>query len=163
MLRKCIQLKLPGSTRTWLLCLLVVLQIVLFVRLVSEKDPSFPYGYLLKVGSRFVVAMKDPAEPYTYHMFSYVSLADALRFLSAELKMKEGRAGGYRLKLDYINLVDRFSSTIVLWKAAGYPILNRLSFLDPSEAAYFAEAFKRGSYSPSPFGHSLIFSDQSPQ
>lgn len=114
-------------------------------------------GFLVKDGNDYVVAWKVPLEnQIQYRQEKFSSLNKALHFAKDSLLLDTGRNPISELEIEHLWVQDRFGMYQLLWKTNLAPILHRLSFSNSEEAKYFAAAFRRGSYSPSPFGHSIL-------
>ena len=123
----------------------------LYLKHLWEKAAKPELGFLLKVGSSFVVAWRDPDFGFESKVFP--SLEDAM-----------GRVDGLGLNLairgnttlEYMSLKDRHGKFVLHWKTFEMRQLNRMTFNSEREAVYFANAIRRGAYTPSPFGHSVF-------
>src|SRR5262249_26393263 len=87
----------------------------------------------------------------------YSDLKDAIRFADEELGLRRGRNLLDNAEIEYLSMNDRPAGYVVQWKVAQQPFLNQLTFNSQSEAKYFWDSIRDGSYSPSVFGHSLLF------
>ena len=132
----------------------VALELVLGAYVWQRSKPPAVLGFLIKNGSQFIVCWKDKMDGYERHEAS--SIDDALRFAREELKLSAAVNPFAEFELEHVWLQDRFGTTLVMWKTAGIDFLNQITFNRRSDAVFFASAFRQGSYSPSPFGHSVL-------
>ena len=134
----------------------VVVELLLAALVWNHAKPqNVVVGFLVKNGSRYVIAWKD--EYAGYNSRSYGTLKDALHFLNDDLKLSRGRNPIANDELEFVQLQDRFGAFVLIWKTINISILNRLTFQSEADARYFVSAFKQGGYTPSPFGHSVLF------
>lgn len=133
---------------------IIALEVVLGVHLWERSKPGAILGFLIKDGSQFTVAWKDPVTGYTSR--SLGTIDEALKFAREELKLSEGTNPILEHELEHVWLQDRFGNYLVMWKTSYVPYLHQITFNRRSDALHFARAFRHGSYSPSPFGHSIL-------
>jgi hypothetical protein len=115
---------------------------------------SIVLGFLVKNGHQYVLAWKDADTGYDSRSFS--TLKDALSYVH-ELHLTLGHNPLAEQEMERVWLQDRAGAYVLLWKTLHYSILNRLTFDRESDALFFEKAFQKGSYSPSPYGHSVLF------
>jgi len=139
------------------LCI-VGLEVVFGAFLWQRSKPGAVLGFLVKNGNQFTVCWKDTMDGYDRH--DVASIDDALRFAREELKLSAAVNPFAEFELEHVWLQDRFGTTLVMWKTAGIQFLNQITFNKRSDALFFASAFRQGSYSPSPFGHSVLLMPQ---
>lgn len=133
---------------------ILVIEAVFAGYLWSRSKPGAVLGFLVKNGNHFTVAWRDSVAGYDSHDASPID--DALRFAKEELKLTAGINPFSEFELEHVWLEDRFGTTLVMWKTLGINFLNQITFNRKADALYFAAAFRQGSYSPSPFGHSIL-------
>jgi len=143
-----------SPSRAVFLTLFIALEIVAGLHLWNKSHNEATLGYLVKHGGAYVVAWKEKGSPYQFE--SHNSLERALAFAREELKLGEGLVVQPDLAMEHIWVDDRFGSYVLLWKTDRTPLLNQITFQSQSDVQFFANAFKRGSYTPSPFGHSIF-------
>ena len=142
--------------RIRLLLILSLFEACLVVRVwqMEGKAPKPAVGFLVKSGSKFLVAWKEKDRDYQTR--DYVRLQDALAFARAELNLQEGINPFGEHELEPVGKNNRYGSSVVLWKSLKYSFVNQMTFQDENEANFFVQAFQRGSYAPSLFGHSIL-------
>lgn len=128
--------------------------LVLRVWQMGAKAIKPDVGFLVKNGSRFTVAWKEKGRDYQTR--DYVRLQDALAFARRELDLQEGINPFGEHELEHVWKNNRYGSSVVLWKALRGANVNQMTFQDETEANFFMQAFQRGSYAPSLFGHSIL-------
>ncbi len=111
-------------------------------------------GFLIKNGSNFTVAWKEQNRDYQTR--DYARLQDALAFARRDLDLAEGINPFGEYELEHVWKNNRYGNSVVLWKAFKQSNVNQISFQDENEANFFLQAFQRGSYAPSLFGHSIL-------
>ncbi len=149
------KVKIEGSTRLWVVGALAVVEAVLVMFLWTRPSSQAQIAFLMKVGSRYVLAWKDSESKFDSVVYS--DLAGALQFADEELGLRRGRNLLETGDVEYSSFRDRPAGYVVQWKIMRQPFVNQLTFQSQSEARYFLESIKGGSYAPSPFGHSLLF------
>ena len=148
--------KLEKRNRTKVLVVVVMIELLLGGFIWSHsKNQSVVLGFLVKNGNRYVIAWKDEYTGYDSH--SYSTLKEALHFVHDDLKLSPGRNPLVDEEVEFVWLQERFGAYVLMWKTLNFSFLNRLTFQNEADANYFEDAFKRGSYTPSPFGHSVLF------
>ncbi len=148
------RIRFEGKTRLWVIGLLALLEAALVGMLWTRSQSRAEMAYLMKVGTKYVLAWKDDTARFDSAV--YASLGDAVRFAD-ELGLHRGRNLLDTGDVEYLAFNDRPAGFVVQWKISQQPFLNQLTFNSQAEAKYFADSIKGGSYSPSPFGHSLLF------
>lgn len=148
--------KIEKRNRTRVLILVVLFELVFGGFIWSRSAPqSVVFGFLVKNGNRYVIGWKDEYTGLNSH--TYGTLKEALHFLKDDLKLSRGRNPIVEQEVEFVWLQDRFGAYVLMWKTPNISFLNRLTFQSEADANYFEDAFKRGSYTPSPFGHSVLF------
>ena len=135
--------------------MLIALEFCFGVYLWKNTKPKVILGFLVKNGQEYVVAWKDDVNGYTTH--SYRSLSDARRFAREELKLSEGINPVLDGSLERAWVQDRSGGFVVLWKTMTFRGLHQLTFNSWEDANYFMGALRQGFYTPSPYGHSILF------
>jgi len=148
------RIRFVGKARLWVIGLLALLEAALVGVLWTHSKSRTEIGYLIKVGTKYVLAWKDNDSRFDSAV--YASLGDAVRFAD-ELGLRRGRNVMDTGDVEYLAFNDRPAGFVVQWKIFQQPFLNQLTFNSQSEAKYFVDSIRDGSYSPSPFGHSLLF------
>jgi hypothetical protein len=144
----------PVAFRFLLLLSLVSVQIWAVNVLWKLEAAPAEVGFLTKVGGEFVVAWHPAGGELK--SAAYSRLDDALRFVQETLHLRAGRSFRADIQLENVWQEDRFGNSVVLWKIESFPLLNQMTFQNSNEASFFTEAFRRGAYAPSPFGHSVL-------
>lgn len=111
------------------------------------------YGFLVKNGDLYVLIWKG--EDNAFHSVSYPSLRGAVAF-AGTLDLETGRNPSMTDDLERIWMQDRAGSYVMFWKTLKMEYLNQLTFHRRADADFFMRAFQSGSYSTSPFGHSIF-------
>ena len=117
------------------------------------RQSRIAQGFLTKDGAHYRIGWKEEQQ---FLSRRFDTLKQALNFAQEVLELEVGRNVSAAFDLEFIEVRKRNDATIVYWKPYTFPFLSRLTFQNHDEALYFAQAFRRGSYSPSPFGHSLL-------
>lgn len=149
-----------GLNRTMkivLLALLVVGEIALFSYVWGQTKTRASVGFLVKNGTAYILGWRETGN---LEEKSYPNLAAALAAAGGELGLKFRRGGQEGTELENIWLDERPHGFIVFWKFEGSSFLNQMTFASRPDALYFAQAFRKGAYTPSPFGHAILFVPQ---
>ena len=112
-------------------------------------------GYLSKIGREYLVAWHDASVP-NFQYATYGSLDEAILFLKGNLGLSTGHTVRPELELENVWVQDRYGSFVVFWKTEKIPFVNQISFPSEREAKFFADAFRKGAYTPSPYGHAIV-------
>ena len=142
------------SHRFLVLCLLVALEFIFGAYLWRKSKPEAILGFLTKNGDHFTIAWRDTLKGYESH--DALSIEDAMRFAREELHLSAAVNPISEFELEHVWTQDRFGTYLVMWKTHSINFLNQITFNRRSDAMFFAAAFRQGSYSPSPFGHSVL-------
>lgn len=147
--------KIDKKNRGYALLFVVVIELVIggYVWRLS-KPHNILLGFLIKDGSHYVLAWKE--EQAGYQSAVYSSLKDALKE-AQDLHLAPGRNPISNNDVERVWVQDRFGAYTVFWKTISYSALNKLTFQSHADAVFFEDAFRRGSYTPSPYGHSVLF------
>lgn len=117
------------------------------------STPQIKYAYLIKDGPKYTILWKLDG---SYESQTYENLFEAVNFLKNNgLTLHKGELVNF--DIEYLTLGETRGYYELKWKLSNFKFLHRLSFKDKSEALYFERAIKQGAYSPSPFGHSILF------
>lgn len=151
------------GTRRKLLLVFLFVEVILLGSVAYTYRQSIPpdSGFLVKNGDRYVIAWIESSKEYLYMDFG--NLSEALNFAKNVLNLEANGRNFGRHSMEYIEIKDRFGAFVLVWKTAEIDFLNQLTFYSQNDAHYFLSAFKKGSYSTSPFGHSVILRPISPQ
>lgn len=148
--------KIEKRNRTKVLVVAVLIELILGGLVWKHtKSQSVVLGLLVKNGNSYVIAWKDEYTGYDSH--SYSTLKEALHFVQDDLRLSPGRNSLVDEEVEFVWLQERFGAYVLMWKTMNVSFLNRLTFQNEADANYFEDAFKRGSYTSSPFGHSVLF------
>jgi len=143
--------------RILILSVLVLLEAICAI-IYSKQTVRVPAGFLVRAGGgeygEYIVAWRQNSKSYYYK--SYADLNGALDFARKQLGLAVGNFGSEEIELERVWVQDSTRGFRVIWETAHISLLNQLTFDRESEAQFFADSFKRGGYSPSPFGHSLL-------
>ena len=115
---------------------------------------SMTPGFLIKNGNSYVVAWRLSKSVYDSRKFS--TLKEAVSFAKTDLNLSDSSHPTSNPNLEHLWVEQRFGDYALFWKTTGYRLLHRMTFQSPDDANFFADAFRRGHYTPSPFGHSLL-------
>ncbi|MBI4405240.1 MAG: hypothetical protein HY537_13845 [Deltaproteobacteria bacterium] len=137
-----------------ILAILLALEFMLALYLLTRDHTATRLGYLVKIGNSYLVAWKKAQSEYGYHSFS--NLNEALDYSKQVLGLSEGRPVTSDIELERAWIQDRFGQYVVFWKTSFVPLLLQWSFIKEDDANYFYNAIRRGAYTPSPFGHSIM-------
>ena len=119
------------------------------------KQPTpITLGFLGKSGNQYTVAWK--AELSNFESRAFGTLPEALRFVSENLKLSQGRNPLTEFELEHTWSTSRFGAHLVFFKTVTSDRLNQMTFESQDNARYFLNAFRHGAYSPSMFGHSIL-------
>jgi len=140
--------------RIAVLACILALEVVFATFLWQRSKPGAVLGFLVKNGNHFTISWRDQDDGYESHDVS--SIDAAMQFARKELKLSAGINPISEYELEHIWMQDRFGTYLVMWKTAGIDFLNQITFNRKEDALFFAAAFRGGSYSPSPFGHSVL-------
>jgi hypothetical protein len=155
MWKRAHKVRFEGSARVWVIGALALFEAALVGVLWNRSRAPAEMAYLMKVGPRYVLAWRDTDARYDSAVYS--DLDEAVRFADEELGLRRGLNPNDTGEIEYLNFDDRPVGYVVQWKIVRQPFLNQLTFNSRSEARYFWSSIRLGSYSPSPFGHSLLF------
>ena len=135
--------------------LILILEIGLLVYLL-DKPPRVSAGFLVKtVGRHYIIAWHEPFNGL--YRRSFEELSEATEFAQNSLGLSIGKNPELDLMPEYLTVKERLSQYILQWKTFQLDFLNQITFEKRQDALFFANAFRGGSYSPSPFGHSVLF------
>lgn len=137
--------------RWGILASLVVFE-VLLVGFLQFAEPTASHAFLIKDGSSYAVYWSAEGQ---YDFATYKDLRSALKFAHNSLGLSEG-SSFQGMDIERLWTQDRFGSFVVMWKTFRHPHLNQLTFSREADARFFETAFRTGSYTPSPFGHSIL-------
>lgn len=148
------RIRIEGNARLWVIGLVALFEAALVGIIWSQSQARAQIAYLMKVGSKYVLAWKDT--DMKYDSVVYASLGEAIQFAD-ELGLRRGRNILDSGDVEYLSFNDRPAGYVVQWKIFSLPYVHQMTFNSQSDAKYFADSIRGGSYSPSPFGHSLLF------
>jgi hypothetical protein len=126
---------------------------VVGVRVLVSRERCAIRGYMVKDGHGFGIGWRDRWDALNYKWFP--SFDGAKTYAENELHLAGGRVTSDTFETESVWVQDRYGTYIVLWKTTHSRFLNQLTFNGKKEADYFASEFRRGAYTPSPFGHSV--------
>jgi len=156
LLSNLLKSKIEKKNRLGALVLVAAFELMLGIFVWNHTKPrSVILGFLVKNGNSYVLAWKDEETGYESH--SYPSLKDALQVAQGDLKLAPGHNPIIEQEVEHVWLDDRSGAYVLLWKTNNFSFLNQLTFQSHDDALFFENAFRRGSYTPSPFGHSVLF------
>ena len=147
-----------GPSKKYLV--LVAVLISTLVLLITQKSTSTenvttPNSvFLVKAGPEFLVGWVE-TEEFAFTVKRFGDLANALRFVESTLEMQQSCQWRPELKLK--KLVTDQKGEQIHWKVVSNPYVHRLTFESSIDSKFFYDAFSYGAYSPSPFGHSILF------
>lgn len=148
---------LQSLARLFGVALLVVGFSEILVALDSQHQDKALGAYLVKADREYLVVWRTSGESQ-YKVFRFQSVREAEHFLKT-LRLSAGgplvRASNRPQRL-WLKTEGR--NSVIFWKLSRFSFTHRLTFENPAEARYFFSAFERGFYSPSPFGHAILFS-----
>jgi hypothetical protein len=119
----------------------------------AQRDAAVT-GFLVKTGVEYLVVWRTRADA-DFRAFRFESLEGARRHLG-KLELVPGSVSDASLERLWIRDSGRERS--LFWKTRSVPFTNRLTFLHPADAQFFFSAFEKGHYSPSPYGHAIVYS-----
>lgn len=131
-----------------------LLESLLFVAIWKKSAPRAVLGFLSKSGPQYVLYWKD--EENQTQLATYPDLTSAIHSVESDLGLAVAANPVANHEVENVWLNDRFGSYVLFWKRAYVGWINRITFQDKREALFFADAFKRGAYSPSPQGHAIL-------
>lgn len=146
-------LRRASQPRFWALLLLLVAEVT-FLCAWRSHEPQAKVGYLVKVGHKYLVAYRDQAKNLL--VSEHATLDAALGYSEQTLDLERGVSASPFNELEFTWLTARDGAYAVHWKLAHFEPLLRLTFDSPSDAQYFHDSFRMGSYSRSPFGHAVL-------
>lgn len=135
------------------LAVLIALEITLVVHLWGQQN-RVPFGFLVKNGDVYVLIWKNDAHEYQTSI--YPNLNEAMTYAINELNLQVGHNPLMEDELERLWVQDRQGVTVMFWKTSKLEYLNQMTFHRRAEADYYMKAFRTGSYTPSPFGHSIF-------
>jgi len=146
--------KRPRRSRYHLLLatVLIAFQALLFVGM-GNFVPNIQKGYLVKQGTTYLVIWKESGK---FWERTFPRLTSAISFADEELRLMLSRRLTSAANMERVWVDDRAGKFVLNWKAADRPYLHQWSFYRRTEVDYFVQALRFGSYSRSPFGHSLL-------
>lgn len=136
------------------LAVVVALEVLFTIFLWQRSKPGAVLGFLIKNGDHFTIAWRDTL--HGYESQDVPTIEAALKFAREELKLSAAVNPLSEYELEHVWMQDRFGTYLVMWKSSGIQFLNQITFNRRADAMFFAAAFRQGSYSPSPFGHSVL-------
>lgn len=143
------------ASRPWRLGILAGLVVLEGILAVYIRSPErVPLGFLSRSGKEYRVVWREPGEGIVERNFS--ALSGAIQFAEDTLNLRVGRNPKLDWELEYLDLQDRYGAYVLLWKMFEINFLFQMTFQNHKDALYFAKAFREGSYSPSPVGHSIL-------
>jgi len=101
-----------------------------------------------------LVIWKESEPKYWQRIFG--TLSDALEFSENTLDLTNLRNSQMASSLERLWVDDRSGRFVLSWKTHHLAHLNQWTFDSAHDVRFFAQAFKNGGYTPSPFGHALI-------
>jgi len=138
-----------------ILCVVLILEITLGSALWFIFRPKPVLGFLIKYGNEYLIAWKAVRDP-DFNTRTYSKLSDAVAFANSELNLRISPVPMGKHEVENVWMEDRFGTYQVFWKTVDLDLLHRLTFNRRADAVFFANAFRRGDYTPSPFGHSIL-------
>lgn len=120
----------------------------------AHRDPVAA-AFLVKHGAEYLVAWRTQSEA-EFRAFRFESLEGARRHL-AKLDLVPMAASAMDNRLERLWIRDSGRERALYWKIRRIPFTHRLTFEHAEEARFFFEAFEKGHYSPSPFGHAILY------
>lgn len=147
-------IRFEKGSKVAVLLIVLAIEVAFAAYLWRESKPGAVLGFLVKSGRLYHLVWKN--ENSGYETQEYASIEEALRFAREELLLKIGTNPVPQYELEHLWMQDRFGSYIVLWKTVGLDFLNQITFHKREDALFFANSFRRGGYSPSPYGHSVL-------
>jgi len=131
----------------------IAIEALYFVLLWKISDHKIDYAYLIKDGTKYVALFRVDN---SYESKKYDTLFEAVSSLNEEgLTLHRGQLVNF--EIEYLSLGEFRGYFELKWKLFNINFFNRLTFKNKNEALFFEQALKKGAYSPSPFGHSLLF------
>jgi len=138
----------------FLALLALLLAEVTFLCAWRTNEPRAQIGYLVKAGPKYLVAYRD--ETKNLMVSEYPTLDAALGFSEQTLSLERGVSASPFNELEYAWMTSRQGAYVVHWKLSHFEPLLRMTFDTSTEAKFFHDAFRTGSYSRSPFGHAVL-------
>ncbi len=140
----------------WFLLLAIVGLQVFVGGLLWQSGQTSPalMGFLSERHGHFVLGWTDQVEGLKF--VEYSTLGEALNFAGTNLKLTTGHTPRADLTPEAVWIQERFGNPVVFWKIDANKDLFQMTFESKTDALYFANAFRRGSYTPSPIGHSIL-------
>lgn len=123
---------------------------------VGQRDRATG-AYLVKAGTEYLVAWRTE-QSADYRIFRFEMLEEARAYLKNLKLIPGGRLIRAANRPERLWMRSSKEGEIIFWKLRRIPFTHQLTFQSVSEARYFFTAFERGFYSPSPFGHAILFS-----
>ncbi len=142
--------------RALFLYTLLALSVVLVGYIKIQYRTLVQKAYLSKNGNQFIIAFKDQDEKI--ELLSYDTLEKAQIYLHEQLGLElRSSLASLEFPMEYVWIRKDLGKSILYWKFSGSDHLNRMTFVNQRDAEFFEQALKKGTYSPSPIGHSLAF------
>ena len=129
-------------------------EIFLALWVYQQTEPIATRGYLIKNGLEYLLIWN--VSDGTERVVRGPELAPLVRLAADKLKLVMSANPNPRDTLESVWLRQDIGRYKLFWKTLQLPYLNRLTFRGIDEAKAFEAAFRRGSYSPSPYGHSIL-------
>ncbi|NDD05147.1 MAG: hypothetical protein EB078_09580, partial [Proteobacteria bacterium] len=129
------------------------LEVVGIFALLKQAKPAALRGALIKNGSEYVLRWENSDK--TVEAKSFVSPIVAINYAKHVLNLQPGSNPEYKDAVENVWVRKEMGKAVLLWKTAGLPWVNRLTFSEDSHIQVFEHGFKNGAYSTSPIGHSL--------
>jgi hypothetical protein len=136
------------------LLILISVEIACSAYMWDQTQSEVTIGFLSKNGNQFVLGWRESGSQIQVTAWPSASLA--LRYAREKLHLTQGRSLRPDLALENVWTDKQFGNYVLLWKSESLPEIHQMSFQNYAEAETFADAFRSGSYTPSPVGHSIL-------
>lgn len=138
----------------FIVVLLLVGEIFLGIGFWNRTAPVATKGYVIKNGPEYLLIWND--SDGTQGIFRSAELGAVFEYASGKLKLQRTANPNPNDEVESIWLRKEMGRNILFWKTSRFPHINRLTFSGSDEAEAFQAAFKKGAYTPSPYGHSIL-------
>jgi hypothetical protein len=142
------------SRRLITLLILIGVEIACSAYMWDRIQPQVSIGFLSKNGNEFILGWRESGNQFQYQ--AWPTVASALHYARENLHLIQGRTLRPDLTVENVWTDEQFGNYVVKWKTESLPEIHQMSFQNDAEAETFAQAFRAGSYTPSPVGHSIL-------
>jgi hypothetical protein len=143
-----------APTRRLVLLLILLVGVVAIRVVMPWPVPRISVAFLTKQPNYYLVTWRDANGEVRFA--EHAGLDETLGFIKDDLHLKVGRNMNSESELEHLWMQDRYGTFVLLWKHSYESLVHQLTFHNEQEAKFFATAFRKGAYSRSVLGHSIL-------